>query len=203
MTKSLKTLSTKFEALGEGKIEGRASVWDVLDQQGDIVRRNAFRADLAERGSVRPILADHDPTRSIGLGRFTEKADGLHVSIELAMELQDARDAFVRVQKNISTGLSIGYSTVRDNYTRAGRELLEIKLFETSIVVFPALPAAQITSAKHGPQELEALLGSLQSMRHLAEYEEAKRFLEGLRNTRVRHAKQRLFAVRALRTRLR
>jgi uncharacterized protein len=187
--KSLKTFETKFETLGEGKIEGRASVWDVLDSQGDIVRRSAFEADLSARGNVRPILADHDPTRSIGLGRFTEKSDGLHVSIELAMDLQEARDAFVRVQKGISTGLSIGYSTVRDRFTSAGRELLEISLWETSIVVFPALGAARITSAKHGPQELEALLSSLQSMRHLAEYQEAKRFLEGLKTTRARVAR--------------
>jgi uncharacterized protein len=201
--KSLKTFSTKFETTGEGLITGRASVWDVLDSQGDIVRRGAFAADLASRGNVRPILADHDPTRSIGLGRFTEKSDGLHVSIELAMDLQEARDAFVRVQKGISTGLSIGYNTVRDNIVRGARELLELSLWETSIVVFPALSAARITSAKHEPQQLEALLNSLESMRHLAEYDEAKRFLEGLKATRVQHAEQRLTAIRAIRTRLR
>jgi HK97 family phage prohead protease len=186
---NIKAFSTKFDTTGEGKIEGRASVFDLLDQQGDIVRRGAFAADLSARGNVRPILADHDPTRSIGLGRFTEKGDGLHVSIELAMDLQEARDAFVRVQKGIATGLSIGYQTVRDKIARGARELLEISLWETSIVVFPALSAAQITSAKHGSEQLDALLNSLQSMRHLAEYEEAKRFLEGLKTTRARVAR--------------
>jgi uncharacterized protein len=200
---NVKQFETKFETLGEGKIEGRASVWDVLDGQGDIVRKGAFRADLSARGNVRPILADHDPTRSIGLGRFTEKSDGLHVSIELAMELPDARDTFVRVSKGIVQGLSIGYSTVRDRFTAAGRELLELTLFETSTCVFPALAAAQITSAKHSPQELEALLGSLRAMRHLSGYDEAKRLLEGLQSARGKHAEQRLTAIRAIRTRIR
>jgi HK97 family phage prohead protease len=193
--KSLKTFETKFETLGEGKIDGRASVWDVLDQQGDIVRRGAFSADLSARGNVRPILADHDPTRSVGLGRFTEKQDGLHVSIELAMDLQEARDAFVRVQKGISTGLSIGYNTVRDRFTSAGRELLELSLWETSIVVWPALSVARITSAKNGAQELDALLNSLRALKHLNGYNE---LLEQIRTTRAKHA-----AIRAIRSGLR
>lgn len=186
---NIKAFETKFESTGEGKIEGRASVFDVLDSQGDIVRRGAFGADLAARGNVRPILADHDPTRSIGLGRFIEKGDGLHVSIELAMELPDARDAFVRVQKGIASGLSIGYQTVQDRIARGARELLALELWETSIVVFPALSVARITSAKSGPQELEALLGSLRSMRHLNGYNEAKQLLESLRTTRARVAR--------------
>jgi HK97 family phage prohead protease len=186
---NIKAFETKFESTGEGKIEGRASVFDLLDGQGDIVRKGAFLADLSARGNVRPILADHDPTRSIGLGRFTEKADGLHVSIELAMELPDARDAFVRVTKGIATGLSIGYQTVQDKIVRGARERLQLELWETSIVVFPALSAAQITSAKHSPAQLESLLTSLRSMRHLSGYEEAKRLLEGLKTTRARVAR--------------
>jgi hypothetical protein len=57
---------------------------------------------------------------------------------------------------------------------------------------------ARVTSAKHGPQELEALLGSLRSLRHLNGYEEAKRLLEEIRTTRAKHA-----AIRAIRSRLR
>ncbi len=176
---NIKAFSTKFEATGEGKIEGRASVFDLLDGQGDIVRRGAFTADLAARGNVRPILADHDPTRSVGLGRFVETRDALMVSIELAMELPDARDTFVRVSKGIVSGLSIGYSTIRESFTAAGRELLEVRLFETSTCVFPALDAARVTSAKH---HHEALLDSLRSLRHLNGYEE---LLAGLKSARA------------------
>lgn len=188
---NIKAFAAKFESTGEGKIEGRASVFGVLDSQGDKVQRGAFAEDLAARGNVRPILADHDPTRSIGLGRFTEKSDGLHVSIELAMELPDARDAFVRVQKGIATGLSIGYQTVRDRISNGARELLAVELWETSICVFPALSAARVTSAKHNA---EALLDSLRSMRHLSGYEE---LLEGLRAENLRSA------IRSIRARVR
>jgi uncharacterized protein len=161
----IKAFETKFEATAEGKVIGRASVYDVLDSQGDIVRPSAFADDFSKRGNVRPILADHDPTRSIGLGRFVEKHDGLHVSIELAMELQEARDAFVRVQKGISTGLSIGYSTLLDRYSTAGRELVKLSLWETSIVVFPANVHAQITAAKGNMHEIEELLSAVRSTR--------------------------------------
>jgi HK97 family phage prohead protease len=191
----IKAFETKYEAKGEGKIEGRASVFGLLDGQGDIVQRGAFTADLAARGNVRPILADHDPTRSIGLGRFAEKSDGLHVSIELAMDLQEARDAFVRVQKGIATGLSIGYSTVQDKILNGARHLLAVELWETSICVFPALSAARVTSAKHGGQELETLLNSLRALTHLNGYNE---LLEQIRTTRAKHA-----AIRAIRSGLR
>jgi HK97 family phage prohead protease len=160
---NFKAFETKFEATGEGKILGRASVYDVIDAQGDIVRRGAFAADFSARGNQRAILADHDPTRSIGLGTFTEKADGLHVAIDLAMELQEARDAFVRVQKGIATGLSIGYETLQDRISNGARELLQLSLWETSVVVFPANAHARITAAKSNPQQLEELLTALRS----------------------------------------
>jgi len=160
-----RSFETKYDSLDEGKILGRASVYEVRDQGGDNVRWGAFANDLAARGNERSILADHDHTRSIGLGHFVEKRDGLHVAIDLVMELQEARDAYVRVKRRIATGLSIGYETVRQKQTAEGRDLLELRLWETSIVVFPMNVHAQITAAKGNTQQLEALLTAVRSTR--------------------------------------
>lgn len=159
-----KAFAAKFDVLGEGKLTGYASVFDVLDEQGDIVRRGAFLRDLKERGDIRPILADHDVTRSIGVGKFREDTHGLRVDIELAMELADARDTFIRISKGIVKSFSIGYSTVTERMTRAGRELLDVTLFETSCVLIPACADAVIDGAK-AHNDLQVLLTMIRSAR--------------------------------------
>jgi uncharacterized protein len=129
-------------------ISGYASLFGMRDLGGDIVRRGAFAASLLKlAGSPLPMLFGHETVIPIGVWtRAAEDAHGLYVSGEL--QLGDARaDRYARlVRSGAVSGLSIGYRTLRSRpLTSGGRELLELDLWEVSIVAFPMLRAARIT----------------------------------------------------------
>ena len=67
-------------------------------------------------------------------------------------------------------GLSIGFRTVRGRTdTKTGvRRLLEVDLWEISVVTFPMLPAARVSAVKgvtQGPQLLAAIRRATRAMR--------------------------------------
>lgn len=132
----------------EGQIAGYVSRYNEVDRQGDNVMPGAFSRDLATNGRTRPVFNAHDPTVGIGVARLIEDALGLRIEAQLELDLQDARDAWVRVKAGITRGLSIGYNTVRARKRGDVRELVEIALHEVSIVAIPALTSAQIDQIK-------------------------------------------------------
>jgi phage head maturation protease len=52
------------------------------------------------------------------------------------------------MKRGIKRGLSIGFQTVQDAVVDGVRLLREVKLWEISIVTFPALQSARVVSAK-------------------------------------------------------
>lgn len=158
-----KTLELKSD--GEGRFSGWASRYDEVDSYGDAVIRGAYDDTVRENGGQIVILSDHDPNKTIGLARMTLKAEGLWIDATLSLELQDARDAYVRLRDRLKSGLSIGYETLRQRTKGGVRELLAIKLFEVSVVTFPALPSARVLAVKSN-DEGEALLAGLRSLKH-------------------------------------
>ncbi|MEM1344698.1 MAG: HK97 family phage prohead protease, partial [Pseudomonadota bacterium] len=75
-----------------------------------------------------------------------EDAKGLHVSGELLAGVAKGRDAIALVQAGAIDGLSIGYRTLRaaPDPETGGRRLIEIDLWEVSLVTFPMLLHARI-----------------------------------------------------------
>ena len=133
-------------------IEGYASVYGNIDSYGDIVDQGAFSEDLAQNGQKRPILWQHSGWEPIGRGEFQDMEKGLFVKICLPKT-----DTFVtgRVMPQVKiesiTGLSIGYRTIQaeqDVSNSAIRHLQKLKLYETSLVTFPANEEARILAAK-------------------------------------------------------
>lgn len=132
-----------------GVIDGRASVYGVVDSYGDVVMPGAFTKTLQENGGRIVVLSQHDPSKAIGTAMLEDAADGLHCRIELAMELVDAQQEYARVKAGLVTGISIGYETLRDEFDAKGlRKLLELRLWEISLVTFPANGYARVTSVK-------------------------------------------------------
>jgi HK97 family phage prohead protease len=162
-----KVIGCKFDTSAEWTITGYASVFNVLDSYGDVVKPGAFAADLRARGNARPFLADHDPSRSIGVATFYEDARGLRVTAKLEPGLQDARDTWLRAKAGILNGLSIGYTTTREKAVGNERHLLEIELFETSAVVFPANASALIDQVKGQSDLKHALRRATNTLREL------------------------------------
>ena len=129
------------------KISGYASIFDVQDLSGDIVRRGAFSASLLKRvnGNI-PMLFGHETKEPIGVwSRVLEDRTGLFVSGEIFLGEPRADRIARLVKANAVTGLSIGYKALRSRSKKTGRELFEIDLWEVSIVAFPMLRAARIT----------------------------------------------------------
>lgn len=149
-------LERKFTALssltetGEiGRLKGYASRFGEADQSGDIVMPGAFTQSLERLASAKrsvKLLWQHDPARPIGTwSRVLENKTGLWVSGEILTDLQLGREAAILMRAGAIDGLSIGYRVVRaePNRETGGRNLIEVDLWEVSLVTFPMLPTAR------------------------------------------------------------
>ena len=149
-------LETKYTALssltetGEiGRIKGYASRFGESDQSGDVVAKGAFEKSLErlkDAGRTVKFLWQHDPAKPIGTwAEVRENNTGLWVSGEVLTEIQLGREAAALMKAGAIDGLSIGYRVVKSekNKETGGRTLLEIDLWEVSLVTFPMLPTAR------------------------------------------------------------
>lgn len=140
---------TDFYPLGAAalKLSGYASVFGVRDLSGDIVHRGAFAASLLKRDNAPiPMLFGHETKEPIGAWhRVFEDKSGLFVSGEIFLGTARTDRIARLVQSGAMSGLSIGYKPSRFRRQKNGRDLLELDLWEVSIVAFPMLRAARIT----------------------------------------------------------
>ena len=138
----------------DGLFSGYASVFEEIDSDRDIVKRGAFEKTLAEsesKGRAVPILWQHDAAKPIGVyTELKEDEHGLYVEGQLNMDVQQAREALSLLRQKALSGISIGYNSVRyDTDVKSGvRRLYELKLYEASLVTFPACDGARVTDVK-------------------------------------------------------
>lgn len=136
----------------DGTFEGYASLFGKVDLGRDIVERGAFAASLARRGAagVR-MLFQHDPATPIGTwSEIREDARGLFVRGRLALDAAKAREVHALMRQGALDGLSIGFRAVRARAdAKTGiRRILEVDLWEISVVTFPMLPDARVRAVK-------------------------------------------------------
>ena len=147
----LKRLPLTPAVSADGAIEGYASLFGVVDLGRDRVERGAFAASLARRGArgVR-FLFQHDPAEPIGAWTsISEDVRGLRVSGRLNMAVARAREVHALLRQGALDGLSIGFRAVRSLRGAGGvRLLIEIDLWEISVVTFPMLPDARVAHVK-------------------------------------------------------
>jgi len=155
----IETKNHQFElkALGDdGTFEGYGSIFGNVDSYGDIVVKGAFEKTLKERKNVK-LLWQHDTREPIGV--FTEMFEdttGLVVKGQIAMDVQKGKEAYALLKMGAIDGLSIGYKTIRSKIDKKSnsRLLTELKLFEVSVVTFPANEVSTVTAVK---SEMDAL----------------------------------------------
>jgi uncharacterized protein len=134
----------------DGELAGYAALFSVADQGNDIIAPGAFRASLARRGAggIR-MLFQHNPAEPIGVWQaITEDTRGLYVRGHLLPSVTRSRELLDLIGAGALDGLSIGFRAVRasrDGRTGA-RRILEIDLWEISIVTFPMQPAARLVN---------------------------------------------------------
>lgn len=139
----------------KGEIEGYASLYGAEDSEADIVLPGAFDASLRQwntLGRTPPLLWQHDPAQPIGVWTsIRSDARGLHVRGQLFVnEIARAAEAYALLRRGALSGLSIGYrpEVARRDAKRGVRLLEKVRLFEISLVTFPALDSARISSVK-------------------------------------------------------
>lgn len=145
-----KSFTFKLKEVGDaGEFSGYASVFDVVDLQGERVKGSAFKRTLDHSGGRIPILWNHDPAEPIGVSTsMREDSHGLHIDGKLNLETQRGREAHSLLKQGALKGLSIGYDVVKDTIMDGVRDLVELKLWETSIVTFPANVQAGVSTIK-------------------------------------------------------
>ena len=136
-----------------GAFEGYASLFNVVDLGRDMVLPGAFRDSLSTRGAAGvKLLWQHDAAQVIGSWlSIAEDSRGLFVRGQLNLDVAKAREVYALMKDGAVDGLSIGFRTqksVTDPATGV-RRLQKVDLWEISIVTFPMLPNARVSSVKH------------------------------------------------------
>ena len=136
----------------DGSIEGYASLFGEIDASRDMVMPGAFAGTLKRRGLRRiPMLFQHDPAEPVGIWlELREDHRGLYARGRLIPEVMRARELLALLRAGTADGLSIGFKTLKarvDPKTRV-RKLIEVDLWEISLVTFPLLNGARVHAVK-------------------------------------------------------
>jgi HK97 family phage prohead protease len=159
----------------DGRFEGYASVFNVVDGGNDLVLPGAFRNSLRDRGPRGiKLLWQHDPREPVGvIEDIAEDNYGLFVRGRLLAGVRRAGEAWGLVKSGALDGLSIGFHAVTADRRADGRRVLkQVDLWEVSLVTFPMNDRARILSLKgeklrpdQGASAAQA--GLLAAMHHL------------------------------------
>ena len=142
---------------GKPKITGYAAVFNAKSEMlsdwfGDgyteVIRSGAFAKTIQEE-DIRA-LVNHDSNYVLGRNRagtlsLIENRKGLQVEIE-PPDTQWSRDLQISMKRGDVSQMSFGFQVIKDRWTdnkedkSLTRELLEVKLFDVSVVTFPAYP---------------------------------------------------------------
>ena len=163
-----KAFKLDLKALDDsGTFEGYAAVFGNVDAYGDVIEKGAFKRTLdhwKSSGKPIPILWQHDPGEPIGATiEASEDDHGLRVKGQLVLDTARAREAHALLKAGVLGGLSIGYTTVKDEWDRENdtRILKEVRLWEYSLVTWPANEQAIVTGVKQLADEMAELRRTL------------------------------------------
>jgi HK97 family phage prohead protease len=137
-------------------VRALVSTWDVVDFQGDRVRRGAFLNSIAEweaSGDKMPFLWSHqwsDPMAHLGVVNSMRETDrGLEVEAEILDDNEFANQVKRLIEQRRVTQYSFAYDSIRERMMEDGsNELLELKLIEAGPTLSGANPYTDTLSRK-------------------------------------------------------
>ena len=140
-------MNTHFtEEFKQSKVvfEGYGSVFNIVDNVGDIILPGAFKNTLKSKKPIR-LLWQHDYKHPIGnvLDIF-EDTKGLYIKGLLLLDLFKGKEAYLLIKNHAICHLSIGYEVKDAFYSEDVRYIKEVDLWEVSIVTFAANPESRI-----------------------------------------------------------
>jgi hypothetical protein len=130
--------------LEDGSFSGYASLYNVVDAYNDVILPGAFGANI-DMSSIK-LLWQHDPKSPIGVfTKIEETASGLYVEAKILTTIEKGREACELLKVRAIDGLSIGFEL--EEYFLSGplRCITKLKLWEISVVTFPANHQARIS----------------------------------------------------------
>lgn len=143
---------------GEPSIRGHAAVFDQPSEDFGFFRERvspgAFKKTLRE-GDVRALF-NHNPDFVLGRNRagtlsLAEDRRGLAIEAQ-PPDTQWARDLMTSMRRGDINQMSFGFQTIKDSWetdpisNETIRTLLEVRLFDVSVVTFPAYPQTDVSA---------------------------------------------------------
>lgn len=162
-TRETKAFKIEFKTVAEdGTFEGYANTFNFVDHHKDNTKPGAFKRTIDHwRGSRKqiPILYQHNPSIVIGYidpADAEEDSKGLKIKGKLILDLSpggnyvvpEAAKVHALMKARVLDSMSIGYDTIQDKWNKGVRELIELKLYEVSIVLWPANEESTVTAVK-------------------------------------------------------
>lgn len=191
----MERLFLKTELSGDYAFSGIANAVGFVDAQRDRTMPGFCTRTLREKGKRRKLLNQHNPTEPIGYVDLAEDAKGnLRVTDgRLVPGVQKAEEAYLLLKAGVLDAMSIGYEVADARFDGNGvRELLDVDIWEVSLVTFPANSRSIVERVKDNRPAAEALSNWITEMLHAARNEKERNDAEQLRS-----------AFRLLRTRVR
>ena len=138
-------------------LEGYASVFDTPYEVGgfqETVKRGAFSKTLQERSIATKLLINHEglPLASAKSGtlQLSEDDRGLMVRAELDPSDPDVQSLVPKMRRGDLDEMSFGFRTIKDSWNEdmSQRSLEEVRLYDVSVVTYPANPATSVVLRK-------------------------------------------------------
>lgn len=144
----------KFDSSGKkGTFEGYASVFGVVDSDGDIILPGAFKKALSSQSRQVGMFFNHR-TWELPVGKWLsleEDSKGLLTHGELTPGLSVSTDLRAAMEHKTVEGMSVGFTVLKDDFDLidTGRAFKNVQaLREISICTFPANEQATVESMK-------------------------------------------------------
>lgn len=136
-------------------IVGYAAVFNKLSEDlggfREKISPGAFTATLEKDDDVRALI-DHDTSKILGRNKsgtlkLEQNSKGLKATIKPA-DTQAGRDIMTSLERGDIDGMSFGFRTIEDKWETVKSEeirtLLEVQLFDISVVTYPAYPDTSV-----------------------------------------------------------
>ena len=183
LTKNAVTLQLKAgpaDGLADGQFTAYASVFGNIDSCGDVMVRGAFAntlAQWADSGNPIPLLFAHemnDPDYNIGYVITAEEDNiGLLVTCQLDLENPKAKQVYRLIKGRRIDQMSFAYDVIQSTETYGPgeaevTEILEVKLYEVSVVTVGANQETEILAVKRAAEFADRVTASVKAGRVLS-----------------------------------
>ena len=150
----LRNAKTQIDGFSSGRISGYAAVFNKLSENlggfREKIAPGAFANTLRRNADVR-LLLNHEGlplarTKSNTL-KLSEDSTGLFFETTLELTDPDVQRIIPKMKRKDLTQMSFGFCVISDSWDHSAqptRTLLEVDLFDISIVTYPAYPQTNV-----------------------------------------------------------